>query len=171
ACSNWARAVWKSAFSHSSGSWVETSCKPATMRSVSEHRSAARRSRKSLQEPTFCVSNQERDGTNVEAQRPRLARRVRGGRARRALEALASAQCAGGGIRTRMPPRGHLVLSQARLTTFATPARARIARYVPGFRESTGKRSGPLPRNSSRKAANAFSLNRGQLAITACAPA
>ncbi len=30
---------------------------------------------------------------------------------------------AGGGIRTRTPPWGHLILSQARLTTFATPAR------------------------------------------------
>ena len=29
---------------------------------------------------------------------------------------------AGGGTRTRMPPRGHLVLSQARITSFATPA-------------------------------------------------
>ena len=30
----------------------------------------------------------------------------------------------------------------------------------------TGKRSGPLPRNSSRNAVNAFSLNCGQFAIT-----
>ena len=29
---------------------------------------------------------------------------------------------AGGGTRTLMPPKGHLVLSQARLASFATPA-------------------------------------------------
>ena len=33
---------------------------------------------------------------------------------------------AGGGTRTLTPPRGHLVLSQARMTSFATPASARI---------------------------------------------
>ena len=34
------------------------------------------------------------------------------------------------------------------------------------MRTLTGNRSGPLPRNSSLKAVNAFSLNRGQVAIT-----
>src|SRR3954451_1688947 len=75
---------------------------------------------------------------------------------------------AGGGSRTLTPPWGQLILSQPRIANFATPARRRIPlgvrRYAPGVNVSTGKRSGPLPRNASRNVVNAFSLYALQIA-------
>src|SRR4051812_3029823 len=58
---------------------------------------------------------------------------------------------AGGGSRTLTPLAGHLILSQARMTNFATPARGAAYRgswraYVPGWFELIGMPSGPLPR-------------------------
>ena len=71
----------------------------------------------------------------------------------------------GEGVEPSRPARGHLILSQARMTSFATPAERsvlalRAAGYWPGVIAVIGNRSGPLPRNASLKAANAFSSKR-----------
>jgi hypothetical protein len=62
----------------------------------------------------------------------------------------------GEGVEPSRPTRGHLILSQARIASFATPAR-RNDNYVPGLLADGGIGSGPLPRNASRNARNAFS--------------
>jgi len=75
-----------------------------------------------------------------------------------------SGEGAGGGSRTLMPPWGTPDFKSGAYDQFRHPGLLR-AYYVPGLRELTGNRSGPLPRNASRNVENAFSSNRGQTAI------
>jgi hypothetical protein len=71
----------------------------------------------------------------------------------------------GEGVEPSCPRRGHLILSQARLTDFATPAESGGGQdsYEPGVKLLTGNLSGPLPRNASLNAFIAFSLKRGRI--------
>jgi hypothetical protein len=78
-------------------------------------------------------------------------------------------QVPGEGVEPSRPHRGQLILSQPRMSSFATPAVEQrsppsSAGQVPGWFIDTAVPSGPLPRNASRNVLKASSSKRGHVA-------
>jgi hypothetical protein len=74
----------------------------------------------------------------------------------------------GEGVEPSRPQWGQLILSQPRISNFATPAVEQgSGRYVPGWFADLGMPSTLLPMNASRNVVNACSLNVGHTATCA----
>ena len=88
---------------------------------------------------------------------------------RERVAAISLNQMPGEGVEPSRPHWGQLILSQPRMSSFATPAVeqrsvAAARDQVPGWFVDIAMPSGPLPRNASRNFLNAPSSNRSQVA-------